>query len=283
MTSDCLLIDGSGFVYRAYYGYPKLFRGDGTQVGAVYGFCSMLLPLLKKTKAKYLAIAFDNGRHTFRTDKYPDYKANRAQTPDDLIPQFEIIRNACNAFGITILSKDGVEADDIIATFTRKFSENNYSVEIVSSDKDLCQLICDNVCIFDPMKSKYIYRKEAYEKFGVFPEQIRDYLALVGDTSDNVPGVEGIGPKTAAKLLEQFEDINGILCNLHCINSKKIAQRLENSKDKISLSQWLVTLKDDVELDISINNLLNNGIMYNSIYDFCIGNGFMSLAKKLTQ
>lgn len=278
MSADCLLIDGSGFIYRAYYGYPKLTKFDGTQIGAVYGFCSMILALLKHSTSRYCAVVFDNGRRTFRTEKYPEYKANRRDTPEDLILQFPLIREACTAFGLTILAKDGFEADDLIATFTKRFKEQNNTVEIVSSDKDLLQLIEEGVCVYDPVKSKYMHREETFERFGVFPEQIRDYLSLVGDASDNVPGVEGIGSKTAVKLLKQFGSIDGIweeIAYKNCENiSVKIAQKFKDAKEKIELSKWLVSLKYDVDYDISISELKNTGINYNSLYEFYRGNGF---------
>lgn len=284
MVADCMLIDGSGFIYRAYYGYPKLTRFDGIEIGAVYGFCSMLSALLKKSEVRYCAVAFDNGRHTFRTEKYPEYKANRRDAPEDLIPQFSLIRDACAAFGLPILAEDGVEADDLMATFAKRFKEQNNTVEIVSSDKDLLQLVEDGVCVYDPAKSKYMHREETFEKLGVFPEQVRDYLALVGDASDNVPGVEGIGPKTAAKLLNQFGSIDGIFegINNNCENiSNKMAQKFRNAKETIELSKWLVTLKCDVDYGISIEELKHTGINYNSLYEFYRGNGFKSLIEKM--
>src|ERR1700748_388995 len=203
------LVDGSSYIFRAYHALPPLTRkSDGLQVNAVLGFCNMLWKLLAEMKPDekptHLAVVFDKSEKTFRTDFYPDYKAHRPDAPADLIPQFPLIREAVHAFEIPCLEQAGYEADDLIATYARLACEAKATTTIVSSDKDLMQLVNDCVVMYDTMKDKRIGRAEVIEKFGVGPEKVIEVQALIGDTSDNVPGVPGIGPKTAAELITQF-------------------------------------------------------------------------------
>ncbi len=279
MSYDCTVIDGSGFVYRAYYGYPKLSRFDGLEVGALYGFCSMLLNIIKQEKCSYCAIIFDSGRKTFRNEIYKDYKANRDEAPADLISQFSLIRDAAALFGAKVISINGFEADDVIASICEKMSIAHKTVKIVSSDKDLMQLVSKAVQVYDPVKSKIFTEQGVFDKFGVFPNQLVDFLALVGDTSDNVPGVKGIGPKTAAKLIEQFDSIEVIYDNLSEI-AEKVRTKLADSRNSAFMSKKLVRL--NASIDINIDELSFDGITYTGIYDFCIANGFKSLAKKMS-
>src|SRR5262245_44710803 len=200
------LVDGSGYIYRAYHALPPLTRkSDGLQVNAVLGFCNMLWKLLREmppdNRPTHLAVVFDKSEKTFRTDMYTEYKANRSAPPDDLIPQFPLVREAVRAFDIPCLEQAGYEADDLIATYARLACESKATTTIVSSDKDLMQLVCDTVTLYDTMKDKRIGRAEVIEKFGVGPEKVIEVQSLIGDSSDNVPGVPGIGVKTGAQLI----------------------------------------------------------------------------------
>ena len=197
------LVDGSAFIFRAYYALPPLSRSDGMPINAVLGYCNMLWRLIADTKSDVLLVIFDTPFKTFRNDIYPQYKANRGEPPDDLKPQFSIIRDATEAFNLSYVEKPGFEADDIIATYATKAKKEDWEVQIVSSDKDLMQLIQTNVYMFDPMKMSVIREKEVGEKFGVMPNRVRDVQALAGDSTDNIPGVPGIGVKTAAELINE--------------------------------------------------------------------------------
>ena len=193
-----ILIDGSGYIFRAYYALPPLYRkSDGLPTGAVNGFCNMLFKLIEdtksNTKASHLAVIFDSARKTFRNDIYDGYKANRGEPPEDLIPQFKIIKESVKAFGIPSIELSGFEADDIIATYAKQAAKKKWKVSIVSSDKDLMQVVTDDINLVDTMKNKYIGVKDVIEKFGVKPNRVIDVQALAGDSSDNVPGAPGIG------------------------------------------------------------------------------------------
>ena len=212
------LIDGSGFVFRAYHALPPLTRkSDGLPTGAVSGFSNMLWKLLEDTKAgekpTHLAVIFDAGRKTFRNEMFEDYKANRSAPPDDLIPQFPLTRDAVRAFGVACVEKEGFEADDLIATYARVAHEAGMRVTIVSADKDLMQLVRDgHVELLDTVKNRRIGSEQVIERFGVLPEKVVDVQALIGDAIDNVPGVPGIGVKTAAKLIAEFGDLENSAC-----------------------------------------------------------------------
>ncbi|HTZ76488.1 MAG TPA: 5'-3' exonuclease H3TH domain-containing protein, partial [Stellaceae bacterium] len=191
------LVDGSGFIFRAYHALPPLTRPDGTPVGAVLGFSNMLLKLLQGTDADHVAVVFDAAKTSFRNRIYANYKAHRPEAPDDLVPQFALVREATDAFNVCRIERPDFEADDLIATYARRAAASGASVTIVSSDKDLMQLVSDRIAMFDPMKEKPIGDGEVREKFGVGPDQVIDVQALCGDSVDNVPGVPGIGVKTA--------------------------------------------------------------------------------------
>ncbi|MGH6914738.1 MAG: 5'-3' exonuclease, partial [Geminicoccales bacterium] len=196
-----LLIDGSGYIFRAFFALPPLTDPGGVPVGAVFGFCNMLFRLVQDRPGDELVVVFDKGRTSFRNDLFDGYKANRLEPPEDLVPQFPKVREAAHAFGLPVVEIEGYEADDVIATYARQAQEQGREAVIVSSDKDLMQLIARGIAMYDPMKQKAIDRDEVMARFGVGPEKMRDVLALAGDTSDNVPGVPGIGVKTAAELL----------------------------------------------------------------------------------
>ena len=237
-----ILVDGSSFIYRAFYALPQLTDPNGNPVGAVYGFCSMLISLFDKHKSDLFCVALDAGRNTFRRDIYPEYKSNREETPVDLKSQFPVLIEACNAFGVPIIEMTGYEADDIIATIATKLSEKNYEVRIVASDKDLMQLINDNVYLFDPIKSKVIKETEVREKYGVSPNQMIALQALMGDSTDNVPGVPGVGPKTAAKLLSKFHSLENIYNEIENITPPKLKEKLIQNEKLVKISEQLVTL-----------------------------------------
>ena len=240
------LIDGSGFIFRAYHGLPPMTRPDGTPVNAVYGFTTMLMKLLDGTDADHVAVLFDRARKTFRNEIYPQYKAHRPPAPDDLIPQFALVRDAVRAFGVAAVDSDGYEADDIIATYAREAVRQGAKVTIVSSDKDLMQLVGGRVTMLDAMKNRTIGPDQVAEKFGVGPDRVIDVQALAGDSSDNVPGVAGIGVKTAALLINEYGDLENLLGHAAEIKQPKRRQNLIEQADLARLSKDLVTLRDDV-------------------------------------
>jgi DNA polymerase-1 len=240
------LIDGSGFIFRAFHALPPMTRGDGTPVNAVYGFTAMLMKLLEETDADHVAVVFDTARRTFRNDIYPDYKAHRPPPPEELIPQFPLVRDAARALNVAQVEMEGFEADDLIATYARLAREQGAEVTIVSSDKDLMQLVGPGVTLLDAMKNKVIGPDEVREKFGVGPERVVDVQSLAGDSSDNVPGVEGIGIKTAAQLINEFGDLDALLARAGEIPQPKRREKLLAQADRARLSRRLVTLRDDV-------------------------------------
>lgn len=257
------LVDGSGYIFRAYFamlrGRAPISRSDGTPTGAVLGFSNMLFKLIQDTQAdgrvSHLAVIFDTSRKTFRSDIYPEYKANRDAPPDDLIPQFPLVRDATRAFNVPSIEKEGFEADDIIATYAMQARRQGMECVIVSSDKDLMQLVGGDVTMLDPMKNKIINTDEVHEKFGVGPEKVIDIQALAGDSVDNVPGVPGIGVKTAALLINEFGDLDSLLARASEIPQKGRREKLIEFADMARLSRDLVTLKNDVELDIDVMDL----------------------------
>src|SRR5487761_1036271 len=251
------LVDGSSYIFRAYHALPPINRkSDGLQLNAVFGFCNMLWKLLRDMKPEekptHLAVVFDLSERTFRTEMYPDYKAHRPDPPDDLRPQFKFVREAVQAFDLPCLEQDGYEADDLIATYARLASEAGAKTSIVSSDKDLMQLVSDNVTMYDTMKDKTIGRAEVIEKFGVPPEKVIEVQSLIGDSTDNVPGVPGIGVKTAAQLIGEYGDLETLLARASEIKQDKRRQTLIDNAEQARLSKKLVTLDDRVKLEVPI-------------------------------
>ena len=275
------LIDGYGFVFRAYHSIPPLTRNDGTPVGAVFGFTTMLIKLLASLNVSHIAVIFDSGSKTFRNDIYPEYKANRPPCPEDLIPQFSIVRESAEALNISILEKIGFEADDIIATIAKKSAKEGFEVVIVSSDKDLMQLIDENIKMFDAMKNKMVSFNEVQEKFSVEPSKVLEVLSLIGDSSDNVPGVRGIGPKTASELINQFENLENLYENLDKIKQEKRRAMLEENKNNAFLSKKLIRLDENVELGIEIDDLKVRMIEPRKLIGFLENQGFRSLIYKV--
>ena len=250
------LVDGSGFIFRAFHTIPMRIRKvDGTPTNAVYGFSSMLMKLLADVNADHIAVVFDASSHTFRNELYDLYKANRDEPPEELRPQFPLVRDAARAFGLPVVEVDGYEADDIIATYAKLARERGDKAIIVSSDKDLMQLVGDGVTMLDPMKNKPIDRDEVIEKFGVPPEKVVDVQALAGDSTDNVPGVPGIGVKTAAQLIGEFGDLDTLLDRAGEIKQPKRRENLQNFAEQAKLSRELVRLADDVDLPIDLDGL----------------------------
>src|SRR5437588_6530595 len=254
------LVDGSSYIFRAYHALPPLNRkSDGLQVNAVLGFCNMLWKLLREmppdNRPTHLAIVFDKSEITFRNKLYPDYKAHRAPAPDDLIPQFPLIRDAVRAFDRPCLEQAGFEADDLIATYVRIACERGASATIVSSDKDLMQLVTDCVTMYDTMKDRRIGIPEVIEKFGVQQEKVVEVQALAGDSTDNVPGVPGIGVKTAAQLIVEYGDLEQLLFRAGEIKQPKRREALLENAEKARISRQLVLLDDKVELEVPLDEL----------------------------
>ncbi|MEZ6022415.1 MAG: DNA polymerase I [Hyphomonadaceae bacterium] len=249
------LIDGSGYIFRAYHALPPLTRAsDGLSTGAVAGFCNMIWKFLEEMKGAeaptHLAVIFDKSEVTFRNELYPEYKAHRPPAPEDLVPQFPLIRDATRAFNLPCIEMGGFEADDLIATYARQAAASGASVKIISSDKDLMQLIVDDVIqLYDPMKNRALGPEAVMEKFGVTPDKVIDVQALIGDSTDNVPGAPGIGPKTAAELIGMFGTLDAILERANEVKQPKRRQTLIDFADQIRLSRQLVTLRDDVPVE----------------------------------
>ena len=275
-TDHFYLVDGSGYIFRAYYALPPLSRkSDGLPTGAVSGFSNMLFKLLEESrsddsenKPTHFAVIFDSARKNFRNEIYKDYKANRSETPDDLVPQFEYIRKAVRAFNLPSIEQLNYEADDLIATYAKQIRNLGAKVTIISSDKDLMQLVSKNIRLFDPMKSKVIGEKEVMEKFGVKPQQVIDVQSLVGDSSDNVPGVPGIGVKTAAELINKYKTLDRLLDKAGEIPQKKRKETLINNKKTALISRELVTLKDDVSVKDKIENFSIKEVEKDKLYNF---------------
>jgi DNA polymerase-1 len=275
-TDHFYLIDGSGYIFRAYYALPPLTRkSDGLPTGAVNGFCSMLFKLLEDSKSNenlqkptHFAVIFDSARKTFRNEIYSDYKANRSEAPDDLVPQFEYIRKSVLAFNLPSVELVNYEADDLIATYVDQILKKGAKVTIVSSDKDLMQLYRKDVRIFDPMKNKFISNEDVKNKFGVDPDKVIDVQALAGDSSDNVPGVPGIGVKTAAELINKYGDLETLLKSADEIKQNKRRETLLNNKDKALISKKLVTLKHDAPIEMKLNDFELKIIDKDKLYKF---------------
>ena len=270
------LIDGSGYIFRAYYALPPLTRkSDGLPTGAVSGFCSMLFKLLEDSKSienlqkpTHFAVIFDSARKTFRNEIYNDYKANRSEAPDDLAPQFEYIRKSVLAFNLPSVELMNYEADDLIATYVDEILSLGAKVTIVSSDKDLMQLYKKNVRIFDPMKNKFINEDDIHNKFGVDASKVIDVQALAGDSSDNVPGVPGIGVKTAAELINKYGTLEKLLKSAHEIKQNKRRETLIENKDKAIISKQLVTLKHDAPINQKLEDFRLKEIDKDKLYKF---------------
>src|SRR6266536_961237 len=280
------LVDGSSYIFRAYHALPPLNRkSDGLQVNAVLGFCNMLWKLLRDMKPEekptHLAVIFDKSEHTFRNEFYPAYKAHRPDAPDDLVPQFKYIREAVRAFDIPCLEQAGFEADDLIATYAREACEVGATTTIVSSDKDLMQLVGDTVVMYDTMKDRRIGREEVIERFGVGPEKIIEVQSLIGDSTDNVPGVPGIGVKTAAQLISEYGDLETLLKRAGEIKQEKRRQSLIDFAEQARISKRLVTLDPNVPLETPLAELAVHEPDYRRLIAFLKAMEFSGLSRRV--
>ncbi len=282
MSKTLYLIDGSGFIFRAYHALPPLSNPQGTPVGAVYGFVNMIMKLMEGNHTDYVAVVFDAARKTFRNRIYSEYKANRPPAPEDLVPQFPLVRDATRALNLPAIELEDFEADDIIATYARQAQAKGMNVVIVSSDKDLMQLIGEGISLYDAMKQKPIGEPEVKEKFGVPPDKVLEVLSLMGDSSDNVPGVPGIGPKTAAELIGEYGTLENLLANAEKIKQPKRRESLIQYADQARLSKELITLKTDVPLP-PLEELALQPPAPEKLLSFLEQQGFKSLTARLRQ
>ena len=250
------LIDGSSYIYRAYFAIRHLSNSKGEATNAIYGFTKMLLTLLREEKPDRVAVIFDAKGPTFRKKLYPDYKANRSAMPEDLVPQIPLIKDVVRAFNLPALELSGYEADDIIATLAKRYAELGLDITVVTGDKDLMQIVGERVRLLDTMKKKISGRDEVIERFGVPPEQVLEILGLAGDSSDNIPGVPGIGEKTASSLIQEFGSIENLLANIDQVKGKKRQENLREFADQARLSRHLADLIYDLEIDVVLDDLL---------------------------
>jgi DNA polymerase I len=282
------LVDGSSYIFRAYHALPPLNRkSDGLQVNAVLGFCNMLWKLMRDMKPEeqptHLAVVFDKSEKTFRSELYPNYKANRTEPPDDLRPQFPLIRDAVRAFDLPCLEQLGFEADDLIATYVREACEAGATATIVASDKDLMQLVNDCVIMYDTMKDRRIGIPEVIEKFGVPPQKMIEVQALIGDSTDNVPGVPGIGVKTAAQLIGEYGDLETLLARAGEIKQEKRRQSLIEHAERARLSKQLVTLDANVKLEVPLADLAVHDPDYKRLIAFLKAMEFSTLTRRVAE
>ena len=285
-NSHVVLVDGSGYIFRAYHALPPLTRkSDGLPIGAVAGFSNMLFKLMQgqvdEDRPTHFAVIFDKGSYTFRNDIFSEYKANRSETPEDLIPQFPLTRDATRAFGAPAIEMQGFEADDLIATYARQAEAKGARVTIISSDKDLMQLVSDQITMLDTMKNKVIGREQVIEKFGMGPERVIEIQALAGDSVDNIPGVPGIGVKTAVLLLEQYGDLEGLLERCSEIPQKGRREKMMANIDNARLSLELVTLKVDVEVDVPLEDFGVSDPDTEVLFDFLEDMNFRTLTSRV--
>jgi len=283
---EIYLIDGSGYIFRAYYamaysGGANMTNPEGTPIGAVYGFTNMLLKLINEHSHAAIAVIFDAGRETFRNAIYEEYKANRDETPEDLIPQFPIVREATEALGLPAVELTGYEADDLIAAYAKQASAQGLKVKIVSSDKDLMQLVDDNVCMFDPMKNKIVDEAGVFEKFGVTPDKVIDVQALAGDTADNIPGVPGIGIKTAAQLINEYGDLETLLSRAEEIKQNKRREKLIENAEMARISYKLVTLDTEAPVPVPLETFVKHNPDLPDFKAFLEKQGFKSLLARM--
>ena len=276
-----VLIDASSFIFRAYHAIRPLTSPDGTPVNAVFGFTQMLMKQLDDMEPKHVAVIFDVARVTFRNDLSPEYKANRPDPPDDLIPQFALVRDATRAFNLDCIEAPGFEADDLIATYTHHALQTEATVTIVSSDKDLMQLVSDRVRMYDSIKNRFIGINEVKEKFGVPPEKVVDVQALAGDSTDNVPGVPGIGIKTAAQLINEYGELDTLLARASEIKQTKRRENLLTHADQARLSRELVRLRKDVPLEVPIENLGRRPVDRDRLMHFLSGLNFKAIIDRI--
>lgn len=281
MPQKVCLIDGSGYIFRAFYGLPPLTSPEGTPVNAVYGFTNMFLKLTTKIPCEYCLVLFDAKRQNFRNEIFAEYKGTRKEIPEDLIPQFPIIREAVEALNLNHLEMEGYEADDLIATYAEQALSMGLEVVVVSGDKDLMQLIRPGVEFYDPMKDKFFTPEDVKEKFGVYPDKVVDVQALSGDTIDNIPGIPGIGPKTAAQLVEEYGSLEGVLSHVHEIKQNKRRETILDNIENARISLQLVTLKQDVPVEHSLKEYICQPPKHEDLDKFIAAYGFNSLRPRI--
>lgn len=279
------LVDGSSYIFRAYHRLPPLTNVRGEPVGAVYGYTTMLWKLVDQLNAEdgstHMAVILDASSETFRNEIYDQYKANRPEPPEDLVPQFPMIRDATRAFSLPCIEEPGFEADDLIASYSRVALKEGWKVTIVSSDKDLMQLIEPGLDLYDTMNDRKLGRDHVLDKFGVEPDKLGEVLALMGDTSDNIPGVKGIGPKTASKLINEYGTVDAVLGAAQDMKKSKMRENLIEQSDNAQMSRILVTLKDDVPLPEPLDDFTLDGIPEEPLREFLIHHGFKSLLARI--
>lgn len=276
-----VLIDGYGIFFRAFFAQKSLTRSDGLPTNGIYGFTRMILNLIMDMSTTHLAIIFDTGKKNFRHEMYPAYKANRPAVPVEMIPQFPYIREVASALNIKSIEMEGFEADDIIATLAREAEKNNFEIVIVSTDKDLMQLIDENISMFDIANKKNINSDAVKEKWGVYPNQLLDFLSLLGDSSDNVPGVPGIGEKTAVQLINEFGNLDNLIDNLENIKQKTRREAIQNNLNDLFLSKKLITLRTDIKLNISFDDLFYKPLNPIIFKNFLLKMEFFSIARQI--
>lgn len=285
--SPIYLIDASSYIFRAFFALPPLSNSSGLPTQAIYGFTNMTLKFLKEYRPEYMAVVFDAGRETFRNQIYEDYKGNRPEAPADLVPQFPYIRKVSHAMNLPVLELEGFEADDLIATLSKFFSAKGIEVVIVSGDKDLMQLVGPSVRMLDTMKRKWIGIDEVKEKFGVEPERVVEVMGLMGDSIDNIPGVKGIGEKTAALLIQRFQSLENLFSHLDDLEQAgikggaRIARMLRDGKETAFLSRDLATVRIDVPIEIGLEKLRYQGPDRERLRALFTELGFFQLLKGL--
>lgn len=273
-----ILVDASGYIYRAFYAQPPLTKADGTPVGCIHGYLQMLWSLKKQhVTASHFGVCFDKGKSAARVAIYPEYKGHRPPMPDDLKTQLGMVRDATRAVGLPVIEAENVEADDLIASYAEAFRANGDAVIIVSVDKDLMQLMADGIEMFDPIKDRPLTVDDVVAKLGVGPEQATDAQALIGDSTDNVPGVPKIGPKTAGALLARFGSLNNLLANRQAVDKPAIRDSLMLNREKALLSRDLVTLMRDVPLPLPLKALEARDVDAAALVAFCKHMEFASL------
>src|SRR5690625_5008730 len=286
MSNKLVLIDGNSLLFRAFYALPLLHNDKGVYTNAIYGFTNILLNILEEEKPTHILVAFDAGKTTFRHETFKEYKGGRQKTPPELSEQFPLAKELLKAFNIPYYELDLYEADDIIGTLANKCSKENWDVKVISGDQDLLQLVDENVTV--DVTKKGVSEVESYtpetliEKMELKPEQIVDLKALMGDSSDNIPGVPGVGIKTATKLLKQYETLESVYEHIDEISGKKLKENLINHKEDAFMSRELVTINLTSPIDVSINDTIYDGFENNKVYDFFKDIGFNSLLNRVS-
>ncbi len=282
MNKKLVLVDGSSYLYRAFYALPPLKSPKGEPTGAIYGFLRMLSSLMKDLSPEYIAVVFDLPGKTFRHEKYHGYKANRKETPDELKSQIPKIKELIKLWGIKIIEIPGYEADDIIATLAKKGKNEGFEVIVVTPDKDMMQLVEENIKILNPVNGEIFDREKVKEKYGIYPEQFVDYLAMVGDTVDNIIGVKGVGPKTASKLLNEFGSLEKILQNIDLLKPK-LKEAFEEARERLKENVFLVSLKTDIPIEINVKDLKKGKADLQKLKEEFEELGFKSLLKEISK